>query len=92
MENSRSTENIAAELQEWIALKEAAKMHPDLSVGKLESWQKVGLLQNGGTGVRIWLPSKLLGKRRLVRAVDIADFLDALMPDAPKELVERFSQ
>jgi len=52
----------------------------------------VGILQKGGSGIRIWLPGKYIGLRAYVRARDVSDFLDAMMPDAPKELVERFAQ
>ena len=92
MPNDRNTQKIAALLQEWITLEEAAELHPTLTAEKLCQWQKIGLLQSRESGTRIWLPSKVIGKARCVRARDIVDFIDARKPDAPKELVERFAQ
>jgi len=92
MTTRRNTQEVAAELREWIPLEEAAKLHPSLNAEKLKAWQKIGLMQSRGSGVRIWLPVKMIGKIRLARARDIVDFISAREPDAPKELVERFAQ
>jgi len=92
MTDGHTAREIAEELQEWITQDEAAKLHPSLSAEKIASWRKVGILQKGGSGIRIWLPGKYIGLRAYVRARDVSDFLDAMMPDAPKELVERFAQ
>lgn len=92
MPDDQNAQNIASKLREWITLEEAAALHPNLTADKLVSWQRIGLIQKGGSGIRLWLPCKSIGRTRCVRAQDVADFIDATMPDAPKELVERFSQ
>ena len=82
----------AEEFNEWIPLAESAKLNRRLSERLLIQWTLGGVMTRQEPPVRIWLPIKPLGGRNCTTERELLDFMAAMDPAAPQELVERFAR